>query len=196
MDAGRLLVGEIGAPHGVRGDVRVKSHTGDPLAIADYGPLVSDDGRVFHVEAIRPDKTVVIVSFKEIRDRNAAEAAKGVKLYVERDALTDDEEDDDSFFHADLIGLKAVDTSGKELGEIIAIHDFGAGDLLDVAVADGPSVLVPFTQQIVPQLDIEAGHVTVDPPAGLFDKPEPRRPKRRRSPKASEKAKKPGAGSA
>ncbi|MCB1477828.1 MAG: ribosome maturation factor RimM [Rhodobiaceae bacterium] len=187
MDGKRLLVGEIGAPHGVRGQLRVKSHTADPQAIADYGPLVSDDGRVFTVEAIRPDKTVVIVTFKEVRDRNAAEALKGVRLYVDRDAIPDDDEDD-SFFHADLIGLEAVDTVGKPLGRIIAVHDFGAGDLLDVEVADGPSVLVPFTGEIVPQVDLDAGRVTIDPPAGLFDKPEPRRPKRRRSPKAAGKA--------
>ena len=187
MDGKRLLVGEVGPPHGVRGQLRVKSHTADPLAIADYGPLVSDDGRVFNVTDIRPDKTVVIVTFKEVRDRTMAEALKGAKLYVERDAIPEDDEED-SFFHADLIGLQAVDTDGTPLGRVIAVHDFGAGDLLDVEVPDGPSVLVPFTNEIVPEVDLDTGRVTIDPPAGLFDKPEPRRPKRRRSPKAAGKA--------
>lgn len=183
MDDKLLLVGEIGAPHGVRGQLRVKSHTADPVAIGDYGPLVSDDGRVFTVETVRPEKTVVVVSFKEVRDRTAAEALKGVKLYVDRDALPR-ETGDDSYFHADLIGLEAVDTAGNVLGRVVAVHDFGAGDLLDVAVPGQPSVLVPFTREVVPRVELDAGRLVVDPPAGLFDKPEPRRPKRRRSPKA------------
>lgn len=153
----------------MRGQLRVKSHTADPVAIGDYGPLVSDDGRVFTVEAVRPEKTVVVVSFKEVRDRTAAEALKGVKLYVDRDALPR-ETGDDSYFHADLIGLEAVDTAGNVLGRVVAVHDFGAGDLLDVAVPGQPSVLVPFTREVVPRVELDAGRLVVDPPAGLFDK--------------------------
>ena len=187
MDGKQLLVGEIGAPHGVRGAVRVRSHTADPQALADYGPLVTTDGRVLHVRSIRPDKSVVTVAFDEVRDRDGAEALKGEKLYVARDALQADDEDN-SYFHADLIGLEAVGTDGEVLGLIIAVHDFGAGDLLDVEVADGPSVLVPFTREVVPEVDLKGGRVVIDPPAGLFDKPQPRRTKRRRSPKAAVKA--------
>lgn len=192
MSDKRLLVGEIGAPHGVRGQLRVKSHTADPLAIADYGPLVTADGRAFVIKAIRLDKTVVIVTLDGVNDRNGAEALKGERLYVDRDALPDAGEDD--FYHADLIGLTAVTRDGETLGRITAVHDFGAGDLLDVARETGASVLVPFTRDVVPQVNIAAGHVVVDPPEGLLDAPRQDKPKRRRSPRARARAEKPRSG--
>ncbi len=185
--AQRVIIAEVGAPHGVRGAVRVKTFTADPGDLGAYGPLTTEDGRSLTVVEARPDKTVLVVRFAEIDSREAAQALKGQRLHAERTALPDDD-DTDAFYHADLIGLAAVDMQGERLGEIVALHDFGAGDLLDVKVAKGPSVLVPFTREIVPEVDIAGGRVVIDPLPGLFDAPETPKRKRRRSPAAKAKA--------
>src|SRR5690606_953553 len=117
----------IGAPHGVKGEVRVKTFTGDPLALGDYGPLRSADGRTFTVAAIRPAKTVVVVRFREIAGREAAEAVTGTELFIDRSALPDDL-DDDEFYHADLIGLAVRDETGASIGKVAAVQNFGGGD--------------------------------------------------------------------
>jgi 16S rRNA processing protein RimM len=162
-----VLIAEIGAAHGIRGEVRVKAHTADPDAIGDYGPLYAADGRAFTIERGRPLKDdMLVVKFAGIADRNAAETLTRVKLYVERAALPEPEEDE--FYYADLIGLAAVTTAGEPLGRIIALHNFGADDLLEVRPETGQSVLVPFTKAVVPSVDIAGGKVTIDPPVGLF----------------------------
>lgn len=159
----------IGAPHGVRGEVRVKTFTGDPMALGDYGPLHAADGRTFTVAGIRPAGTVVVVRFREIATREAAEAANGTALFVDRPALPDDL-DEGEFYHADLIGLAVRDETGARLGTVTAIHDFGAGDIVEVALAGGGSAMVPFTVAAVPTVSVAEGHVTVDrAAAGLLD---------------------------
>lgn len=166
----------IGAPHGVRGEVRVKTFTGDPMALGDYGPLIAGDGRTFTIADIRPAKTVLVVRFREITSREAAEAANGLALYVDRSALPDDLEDDE-FYQADLIGLAARDETGAPIGKVVALHDFGAGDIVEVALAGRKPVMVPFTAAAVPTIDVAQGFITVDRrAAGLIDDEEDEQP--------------------
>lgn len=159
----------IGAAHGIKGELRVKTFTGDPLALADYGPLQARDGRIFHILDIRPAGTVVVVRFKGVNDRNAAEALAGTELFVDRSVLPDDGEEDE-FYHADLIGLEIRDDKGAAIGRIVAVHNFGGGDILDVTLAGRKGVLIPFTQAAVPEVSIAEGFVRVDPmAAGLVE---------------------------
>jgi 16S rRNA processing protein RimM len=160
--ARRLLVATIGAPHGVRGEVRVKVFTAAPGSLGAYGPLTDEHGGRFELERVRPGKEVAIAKFRGVDDRNAAEALNGVSLYVDRDRLPPPEEDE--FYHADLIGLVAMSEAGEPLGTVVAVHNFGAGDMLDIAVARGPSLLVPFTKACVPTVDLARGRVVVAPP--------------------------------
>jgi 16S rRNA processing protein RimM len=164
----KVCLGQIGAAHGVRGEVRLRSFTSDPAAIADYGPLETEDGRVFAIENLRSAKDHFVVRLSGIRDRDAASALTNTKLYVPRERLPQTAEPDE-FYHADLVGLAAVDTHGNKIGTVIAIHNFGAGDLIEVrADADGKTELVPFDIAHVPAVDIASGRLIVDPPHGLF----------------------------
>jgi 16S rRNA processing protein RimM len=162
----------IGAPHGIKGEVRVKTFTADPLALGDYGPLFTKDGRPFEIADIRPANTVVVVRFKQVKDRNAAEALTGTELFVDRSALPDEGEEDE-FYHADLVGLAVRDETGAEIGKIAAVQDFGGGDVLELAMAGRKDVLIPFTQAAVPVVDIEGGFIEIDTvAAGLVDEDE------------------------
>jgi 16S rRNA processing protein RimM len=164
----RVCVGQIGAAHGVRGEVRLRSFTSDPAAIADYGPLETEDGRVFEIETLRPAKDHFVVRLSGIRDRDAASALANTKLYVPRERLPETAEPDE-FYHADLVGLAVIDRAGTKLGTVVAIHNFGAGDLIEVrADTGGNTELVPFDATHVPAVDIAAGKIVVDPPQGLF----------------------------
>ena len=168
-----VLLAVIGAAQGLRGEVRVRSFTDDPTAIGEYGHLHSSDGRVFEVLEVREGKNVVIVRFRGVNDRNAAEALNGVELYVERDNLPDDELDEDEFFYADLEGLEAVDGEGKSYGSVSAIYDFGAGDLLELKGPGKRPVLIPFSEAAVLDIDLDGGRLLIDPiAAGLVDDPE------------------------
>ena len=162
-ETGKLLLAQIGAAHGVRGEVRVKSFTADPLVLANYQPLAAEDGRLFHIERVRPAKEVLVVKFRGLNDRNAAEALNGVALYADREVLPEAKEDE--FYHVDLIGLLAIDEAGETIGTVVAVHNFGAGDMLDIAPPRGPSLLVPFTKEAVPTIDLAAGRLIVSPPA-------------------------------
>ena len=164
----RVCLGQIGAAHGVRGEVRLRSFTSDPGAIADYGPLQTEDGRVLEIEALRPAKDHFVARLAGIRDRDAASALTNAKLYVPRERLPQTESADE-FYHADLIGLAAVDQTGRTLGTVVAIHNFGAGDLIEVKPPTGGSTeLVPFDMTHVPEIDIAAGRIVVHPPEGMF----------------------------
>ncbi|MER8549668.1 ribosome maturation factor RimM [Mesorhizobium sp. M0684] len=159
----------IGAAHGIKGELRVKSFTGDPLALADYGPLYARDGRAFQIVDIRPANTVVVVRFKGVNDRNAAEALAGTELFVDRSVLPDEGEEDE-FYHADLVGLEVKDDTGAVVGKVVAVHNFGGGDILDVTLAGRKGMLIPFTQAAVPEVSIAGGFVRVDPAAaGLVE---------------------------
>lgn len=163
-----ILLARIGAAHGVRGEVRVKAFTADPLSLAEYSPLAAGDGRKFHVERLRPAKEVVVAKFRGIDSRDAAEALNGTDLYVSRDRLPATDADDE-FYQADLIGLEAFSEAGVLLGAVIAVQNFGAGDILEIAPGRGPSLLVPFTRQAVPSVDIGAGRLVAVPPPDAED---------------------------
>lgn len=164
-----ILMGIIGAAHGIKGEVRVKSFAADPGGLGDYGPLRAKDGRTFTVKMIRPAKEVVIVRFAEVPDRNAAEALSGVELFVDRAALPDDLEEEE-FYHADLVGLDVFDENGAAIGTVLALHDFGAGDILEVRPKGGKSLMVPFTRAAVPEISLVGRCMRIDSKAaGLID---------------------------
>lgn len=163
-----ILLGIVGAPHGVRGEVRIKTFTGDPLAIAGYGPLSDSKGRSFEITDIRPAKEVVVARLKGVTTREAAEALNGVELFVARDKLSAGE-DEDEFLQADLIGCSVAGPDGIVLGTVTAVENYGAGDLLDIETPDGRSVLMPFTKAFAPRIDIAARRIEAEPPLGLFE---------------------------
>jgi 16S rRNA processing protein RimM len=162
----RVVLATIGAAHGIRGEVRVKSFTADPASLAGYGPLHASDGRSFEIERHwRLKGEMLVVKFRDIDDRNAAEALNGVELSVDRSALPASEANE--YYHADLIGLAAISPNGNPLGHVVAVHNFGAGDILEVAPPDGVSLMIPFTNTTVPDIDIAGRRVTIAPPAEI-----------------------------
>ncbi len=163
-----IVVGRIGAAHGIKGEVRVKSFTASPLDLAAYGPLEASDGRRFTILAARPagaSPDMLVVRFAGVDDRNTAEALNGIDLTVPRARLPEPEADE--FYHTDLIGLDAVTPDGAALGTIIGVPNYGAGDLLEIAPSRGPTLLVPFTRAAVPEIDLLAKRVVVDPPVAV-----------------------------
>jgi 16S rRNA processing protein RimM len=160
----RVCLGQIGAPHGVGGAVRLRSFTSDPQAIAGYGPLETEDGRILAIESLRPAGNHFIAKLSGIGDRNAAQRLSNVKLYVPRERLPEPAAPDE-YYHADLIGLAAVDLAGKNLGTVVAIHNFGAGDLIELQPAGGGDTeLVPFNEASVPAVDVAAARIVLDVP--------------------------------
>jgi 16S rRNA processing protein RimM len=166
--ADRIRVARIGAAHGIRGEVKLWSFTENPLAVANYGPLETEDGaRRFEIEAARPGKDFLVARLKGVADRNAAETLRNTDLFVPRDRLPPIEEAD-TFYHADLVGLAAINADGTALGTITAIHNFGAGDLIEIApVAGGEMLLLPFTDTTVPTIDLKTRRVIVAPPEAI-----------------------------
>jgi len=164
----RICVARIGAAHGIRGEVKLWSFTADPAAVKDYGPLESQDGTLrFEIEALRPARDHLVARLSGVRDRDAAARLTNVDLYVPRDRLPAPAPDE--FYHADLIGLRAESRDGAELATIVAIHDFGAGDLLELRpLGSSSTVLMPFTAATVPVVDIAGGRIVIDPPEDLF----------------------------
>jgi len=154
----------VGAPHGVRGELRLKTFTEDPLAILAYGEVETADGRRLRVAGARPLKGDMIVArFENVTSREAAEALNGAELLLGRDRLPEPEEEE--FYLADLIGLEAVTPEGSSLGRVLAVPNFGAGDLLEIGPEDARSgELVPFTREVVPQIDIARGRLVVRRP--------------------------------
>ncbi|MEX2035977.1 MAG: ribosome maturation factor RimM [Xanthobacteraceae bacterium] len=164
--ADRICVAQIGAAHGIRGEVRLRSFTEEPMAVTTYGPLESEDGtQRFEIEALRPAKDHFVARLAGVNDRDAAEQLTGLKLYVSRERLppVDDEE---TYYHADLVGLAAVTPDGAPLGTVTAIHNFGAGDLVEIRPLSGDETLMlPFTDLVVPEIDLAAGRMVVVPPS-------------------------------
>ena len=165
----KVAVAEIGAAHGLKGEVRLRSFTQEPMAVTAYGPLVAPDGRAFEIVSARPasgtSAHMLVVRFKGVADRNAAEALTGTRLSLPYDRLPPAEEGE--FYHADLIGLAAVTPDGAALGTVVAVLNHGAGDLIEIAPAVGSSILVPFTEAAVPEVDVAAGRIVAIPP--IFD---------------------------
>lgn len=162
-----VCVGVIAGGFGVAGEVRLKSFCAEPEAIADYAPLVTEDGRSFGVRITRPVTGAFAARLTGVQTREQAEALKGTRLYAPRDRLPALGEDE--FYHADLIGLSVQDTGGRHLGKVAAVLNHGASDLLEVRGPGlGDGVLLPFTLAAVPTVDLAAGVLVADPPEGLF----------------------------
>lgn len=169
MTRGRVLLGVVAAPHGVRGLVRIRSYTENPMAIASYGPLSDETGRKqYRVEALSTVKEAVLARIEGVADRTAAEALRGLRLYVERERLPATAERE--WYEADIIGLAAVGQDGRDWGKVIAFHDFGAGRTMEISggSASRSPVMLPFTVEAVPEVDVEGGKVVVEPPAGVL----------------------------
>jgi 16S rRNA processing protein RimM len=168
--AERICVAQIGGAHGIRGEVKLKSFTADPMAVKDYGPLTSEDGSAsFEIEALRPAKGHLVARLRGVSDRNAAERLAQLRLFVPRERLPPAGADE--FYHVDLIGLAAVTADGTEVGTVVAVHDFGAGDILELRPrAGGATIMLPFTDAFVPVVDLAAGRITVAPPTPSGEK--------------------------
>ena len=161
--AAPVCVARIGAAHGVRGAVKLWTFTEDPLAVQGYGPLMTKDGaRQFEIAQLRAAKDHLVATFKGITTRTDAEKLNGIELCVPRERLPDT--DDDEYYHADLIGLAAVNAADEPLGRVVAIHNFGAGDIIEIAPAKGATMLLPFTNAVVPTVDIAGGRVVIELP--------------------------------
>ncbi len=166
--ADAICVGAVAGAHGVRGGVRIKPFTQDPEAVGAYGMVRDESGaRRFEIQLIGKAKGVVLAKLSGVETREAAEALKGMRLYVDRATLPPS--DRDEFYHTDLIGLAVELADGGSLGIVHALHDFGAGDLLEVKTSDGKLILLPFTEAVFPTVDLEAGRIVARPPPGLID---------------------------
>jgi len=171
MDKTQVLVGVFGAAHGVRGEIRLKSYTQDPMSIADYRALRDDSGRTHELTAARSVKDdILVVRVKGVADRDAAQKLTNVSLYIDRDQLPPPDEEE--FYCRDLIGLRAETADGLVLGNIVAVPNYGAGDILEVAPSVGETLLFPFTRKIVPQVDFAGGKVIIEPPIEVEGEPE------------------------
>jgi 16S rRNA processing protein RimM len=160
-----ICVARLGAAHGVRGEVKLWSFTAQPAAVAGYGPFETDDGRVIEIEAMRPAKDFFVARLKGVGDRDAVERLRNVELFVPRDRLPAPTGADE-FYHADLIGLAVEDAAAARLGSIVAVHNFGAGDLLEIRpAAGGDTIMLAFNDATVPMIDIAAGRIVVAPEA-------------------------------
>jgi 16S rRNA processing protein RimM len=157
----RILLGRIAGAHGIRGEVIIHAYTEPPENIAAYGPLSDEAGaRTFEIAIVHVTAKGVVARLAGVGDRTAAEALRGVDLYVDRDRLPPAA--DDEYYHADLIGMAAIDPAGQRIGEIVAVQNFGAGDLLEIRLAGrGRTELIPFTEAAVPEVDVAAKRVVV-----------------------------------
>ncbi|WP_404546397.1 MULTISPECIES: ribosome maturation factor RimM [unclassified Bradyrhizobium] len=160
MMSALVCVARIGAAHGVRGAVKLWTFTEDPFAVRRYGPLSTKDGRrQFEIAQVREAKDHLVATFKGVATRDEAERLNGIELYVARDKLP--ATDEDEYYHTDLIGLAAVTTDGDALGRVLAIHNFGAGDIIEIAPLKGPTMLLPFSNAVVPDVDLKGGRVVI-----------------------------------
>jgi len=155
-----VVLGVFGAAHGLKGEIRLKSYTEEPLAIANYGPLLTKSGRQVKLTSVRQAKDVLIARVEGVGDRTGAEQLVNLQLFVER-AVLGAPEDEDEFFHADLIGLVARDEAGETIGTVTGLFDFGAGDIIEVTPDGAKPLLLPFSKAVVPVVDIKAGHIVV-----------------------------------
>ena len=155
----RVCLGAVSGAIGIKGEVRLKSFATVPADIAAYGPLTDDDGTTVEIVSLRHLKKGLAARIRGIDSRNQAEALKGRRLYVGRDALPP--ADDEDYYIIDLIGLKVVDAAGQPWGHIRAVADYGAGDLLEIEPLSGAGIVVPFRRRYVPVVDIDAGQVTI-----------------------------------
>src|SRR4051794_31271627 len=173
MSPSQICVARIGAPHGVRGAVKLWTFTTDPLAVKRYGRLATKDGaRHFEVATAREAKGHLVATLKGIVTREEAERLNGIELYIARETLP--ATDADEYYQADLIGLAAVNAADEPIGRVIAIHNFGAGDIIEIAPPNGATMLLPFTNAVVPTVDLAKGRVVIELPGEVDgDDPDP-----------------------
>src|SRR5882672_7951372 len=166
--AAPICIARIGAAHGVRGAVKLWTFTEDPLAVKAYGPLLTKDGaRSFEVATAREVKGHLVATLKGIATREDAERLNGLELYIAREKLP--ATDEDEYYHADLIGLAAVTPADEPIGRVAAIHNFGAGDIIEIAPPQGATMLLPFTDAVVPLVDLGGGRVVIELPDEIND---------------------------
>ena len=159
MSERQILLGRIIGPHGLKGEVKIKSFTTDPLDIASYGPVATGDGRLFRLTNVRLHGDLVVAGIKGVADRNLAEALKGLELKIDRDEMP--ETNDGEFYEADLVGLAVFDEGGDKVGEALGFQNFGAGELLEIKRTTGRTAFVPFANAMVPEVDIEKGRIVL-----------------------------------
>ncbi|GAA5096112.1 ribosome maturation factor RimM [Bartonella acomydis] len=165
----KVYLAIIGSAHGIKGDIMMKVLSAKPEHLKTYGALYDDMGRCYEIVTFRMLKNNAIVHFKGIEDRNTAENLKGIRLYVTRDQLLEDLTEDE-FYQVDLIGLRVQDGVGQILGKVYGFFNFGAGDLLEIRLNTGKTVLIPFSKAAVPEICLASGFLVVDPvAAGLSD---------------------------
>jgi 16S rRNA processing protein RimM len=165
-----ILMGVFGAPQGVRGEIRIKSLTGEPSAISAYGPLTDKDRtRAFAFDSLRLLKgDILIARVAGVSTREAAEALKGVEIFASRSQLPPPAKDE--FYYDDLVGLEAVDAAGARLGRVLSLMNYGAGDVLEIGPAQGgETLLLPFTKRVAPRIDFDAGRIVIEPPREVED---------------------------
>jgi 16S rRNA processing protein RimM len=161
--AAPICIARIGAAHGVRGAVKLWTFTEDPFAVKAYGPLLTKDGaRSFEVATAREAKGHLVATLKGIATREEAERLNGIELYIAREKLP--ATDENEYYHADLIGLNAVNAADEPIGRVLAIHNFGAGDIMEIAPPQGATLLLPFTNAVVPTVDVANGRVVIELP--------------------------------
>jgi len=164
----KVCLGTVVGVHGVQGAVRIKSFTAAPADVAAYGAVSDESGaRRFEVKVLGQARGAVLARLSGIADRDAAEALRGLRLYVGRAALPATKEDE--YYHADLIGLPVETKEGAALGRVRAVHNFGAGDILELRGDDGRELLLPFSDAVVPEIDLAAGRIVAAPPASLLE---------------------------
>ena len=166
----KVCLGVIVGAHGVRGQVRVKCFTEEPEGVAAYGPVETKDGsRRFKVSFKGVAKGLALCALEGVADRDEADALRGTELYVPRERLPEPDEDEEGWYYVDLIGLSVVGLDGTRYGKVAAVQNYGAGDLLEIAPeGGGATVLMPFTKENAPEVDIEGGKIVIDPPLGTF----------------------------
>ena len=164
----RIVLGVITGVHGIQGEVKLKSFTADPEAIASYGPLDASNGATLNIKSLKAHKDFLRTRIEGIDDRNAAEVFKGIELSIPRERLPEPEADE--VYHTDLIGLGVLDSKGANIGSVVGILDFGAGELLEMKLQNvKATVLMPFDTETVPQINLDAGTLSINPPDGLLD---------------------------
>lgn len=167
----KILLAQIGAPHGIKGEVRVKPF-GEPQMLNQYGKLETKDGVKFKIKRMRPQKNVMVVKFEGVNTREEAEALNRVELFIDRAKLPELEEDDE-FYIEYLIGMDVLDEAGDQLGTVMAVPNFGAGDMLEIKpVANSSTFYLPFTKEVVPTLNFENHSLTAIPPAEVSERDE------------------------
>ena len=172
-DDSKICLGAIAGAHGVKGEVKIKTFTEVPLDIASYGALVSEDGNnTFSILSVRPDKIGVVAKIDGLDDRDDAQKLKGTRLYVYRDALP--EVEDDTWYHADLIGLDVKAEDDSKIGVVVGVYNFGAGDMVEITPVEGEeNIFIPFTLDAVPTVNIKQGFIVARPVELMADDDEP-----------------------